>query len=100
MEQFGQNIDVAIDTSIVTIKMLIIPIFTAMVVIDTIAGVVDAPMLAPFIATAIVACAVFALCDLEKVLGDKLNKAMSLLLPSINMLCLGVLMTIFAHING
>ena len=95
-----EQLDQAIDVSIATIKMLIIPIFTAIIVIDTIIGVVGTPMLAPFIATAIVACVVFALCDLEKVLGGKLNKAMNLLLPSINMLCLGILMTIFVHING
>lgn len=96
MEQFDQ----VIDTSIATIKMLIMPIFTIIIIIDTIVGVVDTPMLAPFIATAIIACVVFALCDLEKVLGGKLNKAMNLLLPSINMLCLGILMAIFVHING
>ena len=92
-----EQLDQAIDASIATIKMLIIPIFTAIIVIDTIIGVVGTPMLAPFIATAIVACVVFALCDLEKVLSGKLNKAMNLLLPSMNMLCLGILATIFVH---
>ena len=96
MESFDQ----AIDISIATIKMLIMPIFTIVIIIDTIVGVVDTPMLAPFIATAIIACVVFALCDLEKVLGGKLNKATSLLLPSMNMFCLGILVTIFVHVNG
>ena len=85
--------DQVTDVALTTIKALIIPVFTVVIIVDT-------PMLAPFIATAIIACVVFALCDLEKVLGDKLNKAMNLLLPSINMLCLGILMTIFVHING
>lgn len=96
MEQFDQ----AIDVSIATIKMLIMPIFTIVIIIDTIVGVVDTPMLTPFIATAIIACVVFALCDLEKVLGGKLNKTTSLLLPSMNMFCLGILATIFVHVNG
>lgn len=95
-----EQVDQAIDVSIATIKMLIIPVFAIAIVIDTIVGVVDAPILAPFIATAIIACVVFALCDLEKVLGGKLNKATNLLLPSMNMLCLGILATIFVHING
>ena len=95
-----ETMDQATDVALTTIKALIIPVFTMVIVADTIAGVVDTPMLAPFIATAIIACVVFALCDLEKVLGGKLNKAMNLLLPSINMLCLGILMTIFVHING
>lgn len=96
MEQLDQTIDV----SIATIKMLIIPVFTVVIIADTIAGVVDTPILAPFIATTIIACMAFALCDLEKVLCGKLNKAMNLLLPSINVFCLGVLVTIFVHING
>lgn len=95
-----EQLDQAIDVSIATIKMLIIPVFTAIIVIDTIVGVVNTPMLAPFITTAIIACAVFALYDLEKVLGGKLNKATNLLLPSMNMLCLGILATIFVHVNG
>lgn len=95
-----ETIDQATDVALTTIKALIIPVFTMVIVIDTIVGVVDTPMLAPFIATAIIACVVFALCDLEKVLGGKLNKATSLLLPLVNMLCLGILATIFVHING
>ena len=95
-----EQLDQAIDVSISTIKMLIIPLFTAIIVADTTVGVVDTPVLAPFIATAIVACAVFALNDLEKVLSGKLNKATSLLLPLVNVFCLGVLATIFVHING
>ena len=95
-----KQLDQIIDVTIATIKMLIIPIFTTIIVADTIVGVVDTPMLAPFIATTIVACVVFALCDLEKVLCGKLNKAMNLLLPSMNMLCLGILATIFVHVNS
>jgi hypothetical protein len=95
-----EQLDQAIDVSIATIKMLIIPIFAIVIIIDTIVGVVDTPMLAPCIATTIIACVVFALCDLEKVFGGKLNKATSLLLPSMNMLCLGILATIFVHVNG
>lgn len=89
-----ETIDQATDVALTTIKALIIPVFTMVIVADTIAGVVGTPMLAPFIATAIIACVVFALCDLEKVLGGKLNKATGLLLPSMNMLCLGILTTI------
>lgn len=95
-----EQLDQAIDISISTIKMLIIPIFTAIIVLDTIIGVVDTPVLSPFIATTIIACVVFALNDLEKVLGGKLNKATGLLLPLVNMFCFGVLMTIFVHVNG
>lgn len=94
-----ETIDQATDVALTTIKALIIPVFTMVIVADTIAGVVDTPMLAPFIATAIVACVVFALCDLEKVLGGKLNKATGLLLPSMNMLCLGILTTINALLS-
>ena len=71
MEQLDQTIDVAI----ATIKMSIIPIFTAIIVADTATGVVGIPILSPFIATAVAACMVFALKDLAKVLGGKLNKA-------------------------
>lgn len=92
--------DQATDVAFATIKALIMPIFTIVIVIDTIVDVIDTPMLVPFIATAIIACVVFALCDLEKVLGGKLNKATNLLLPSMNMLCLGILATIFVHVNG
>lgn len=92
--------DQATDVAFTIIKALIIPAFTMVIVADTIAGVVGMPILAPFIATAIIACVVFALCDLEKVLCGKLNKAMNLLLPSMNMLCLGILATIFVHVNG
>ena len=95
-----ETIDQATDVALTTIKALIIPAFTMVIVVDTIVGVVDTPMLAPFIATAIIACVVFALYDLEKVLGGKLNKATSLLLPSMNMFCLGILATIFVHVNG
>lgn len=83
-----EQLDQAIDVSISTIKMLIIPIFTAIVVIDTIVGVVSTPVLSPFIATTALACAVFALKDLEKVLGGKLNKATNLLLPLVKLQCL------------
>ena len=95
-----ETIDQATDVAIITIKALIIPVFTMVIVADTIVGVVSTPILAPFIATTVIACMVFALCDLEKVLGGKLNKATGLLLPSMNMLCLGTLITIFIHING
>lgn len=95
-----ETIDQATDIALTTIKTLIIPVFTMVIVADTIAGVVGTPILAPFIATTIIACMVFALCDLEKVFGGKLNKATNLLLPSMNMLCLGILATIFVHVNG
>lgn len=94
------QLDQAIDVSIATIKMLIIPVFTTIIIADTIVGVVCTPVLSPFIATTALACVVFALKDLEKVLSGKLNKAISLLLPLANAFCLGVLTTIFAHVNG
>ena len=94
------QLDQAIDVSISTIKMLIMPIFTIVIVIDTMVGIVGTPILSPFIATTALACVVFALNDLEKVLSGKLNKATSLLLPLVNMFCLGVLVAIFVHING
>lgn len=94
-----ETMDQVTDVALTTIKALIIPVFTVVIIADTIVGVVDTPMLAPFIATAIIACVVFALCDLEKVLGGKLNKATGLLLPSMNMLCLGILTTINALLS-
>lgn len=108
MESFAYNfelsnvetMDQATDVALTTIKALIVPVFTMVIVADTIAGVVGTPILAPFIATTIIACMVFALNDLEKVLDSKLNKATNLLLPSMNMLCLGILATIFVHVNG
>lgn len=92
-----ETMDQATDVALTTIKALVIPIFTVVIIVDTIAGVVDTPVLAPFIATTIIACMVFALYDLEKVLVGKLNKATGLLLPSTNMFCLGILTTIFVH---